>query len=74
MKILREPGEGRLVATARVDLEQLDAHPDPVRLQAQRFLQDFLGLLFATVRDVHVGLGHRIDLVRIELRGGRNEA
>jgi hypothetical protein len=45
-----------------------------VRLQAQRLLEDFFGLLFAAVGDVDVGLSDRIDLVRVELRRSRDEA
>ncbi len=34
---------------------------------AQRFAQDFLGLQVAAVGQVHVGLGHRVDVAGIEL-------
>ena len=43
-------------------------------LQAQGFLENAFRLLFASISHVDIGLGHRVDLVGIELRGGRDEA
>jgi len=60
---LRKCREGRLVATPGIDLEQLDPYTDPVRLKSQGLLEDLLGLLFAPVGDIDIGLGDRVDLV-----------
>ena len=58
------------IAALGVDLEQLAVDGHALRRRAQRFLQDFLGLQVAAVSQVHVGLGHRIDVAgSVELAG-----
>ena len=56
------------VAPLGVDLEQLGADRQAVRVAAHRLLEDLLGLQVAAVGEVDVGLGHRVDVAdRVEL-------
>ena len=51
----------------RVDLEQLQVDLLPLRVLLQRILQDLFRLCVAAVREVHLGLGDRVDLVGIDV-------
>ena len=56
------------IAPLGIDLEQLGADRRALGRAAHRFLEDLLGLKIAPVGQVHIGLGHRIDVAdRIEL-------
>ena len=56
------------VAPLGVDLEQLGADREAIRVAAHRLLEDLLGLQVAAVGEVDVGLGDRIDVAdRVEL-------
>ena len=57
------------VAALGVDLEQLGADREALGIAAHRLLEDLLGLQVATIREVDVGLGDRVDVAdRVELR------
>ncbi len=51
---------------AMVDLEELDGDLGAILVSNHRLLQDFLGLGVASVRDVDLGLGHRVDFVGVD--------
>jgi hypothetical protein len=51
----------------RVDLEQFQVDLLPLRVLLQRILQDLFRLCVAAVREVHLGLGDRVDLVGIDV-------
>ena len=68
-ELRREQLEALDVAPLGVDLEQLGADREALRVAAHRLLEDLLGLQVAAVGEVDVGLGDRIDVAdRVELR------
>ena len=60
----RHLAKGHRVLATRVDLQQLQADGLALGLTLQRLAQDLLGLGLATVGDVDLGLGDRVDLGR----------
>ena len=59
--------ERRRLVVLGVDLEQLEVDLLPLRILAQRMLQDLLGLRVAAVGEVDLGFGDRIDLVGVDV-------
>jgi hypothetical protein len=66
IELRRDRLEGRRLVVLSVDLKQLEVDLLPVRIFLEGVFEDFLGLRIAPIGEVHLGLGDRIDFVRID--------